>query len=372
MNLHNLDEFLRLSAVISYQLNAGDTGLENVAIIVSGPHRLSDEQQAVLLSTLRYLREAYGPARRNLGPLSVLHPIRAAALLSRAQQPFSFLDLLTELLHDKFEDIRQDGIPFERWQTLEDSFHQILKQMNHQDEWFLMERLRILTRECAGETYSQHIGALVARSRKTPELIAVKLADRLDNTLDMRVAVRDPLDDIDFFEGLFRLLFVKGHSGWQQQTRHSSHVAIDGAQRLRQLYKNVVLLSVMRKHRAVLAPPDLELFQAIAEASANEAKRIVHHIFAYHLTGADKQREIISRILFPSAASGSIPELPRDPEVMLVQLFTPMLDEQDRDVRRKHLQALYLNKKMMIRAAFGLLTVCLNFLNDTSYFIEHV
>jgi len=196
VGLHDLNEFFKLSAALNYQLSARVVGRNGILATIVAGRQLAENERGILLAVLEYLELAYHEKYRRLGPKAVLHPLRASALLVRAQGEVLLLDLLTELLHDKFEDIVAEDFEPEEWRQLEDHFNSLLKRVDPRSEWFLMERLETLTRRPKGETYYQYIGRLLTRASTTPELVRVKLADRLDNTLDMRVDFRDPLDDV--------------------------------------------------------------------------------------------------------------------------------------------------------------------------------
>jgi (p)ppGpp synthase/HD superfamily hydrolase len=70
---------------------------------------------SALLNALAYLNHAYKDQHRRMGPLSVLHPLRATAILSRTVEKVNMLDLLTELLHDKHEDIKASNYPEDKF-----------------------------------------------------------------------------------------------------------------------------------------------------------------------------------------------------------------------------------------------------------------
>ncbi len=99
MPLHDLSRFFQLSATINYQLAGAHVGIPNVVAFLDPKGDLGSEEHEVLTGVLEYLREAYGDSRRRLGPLSILHPIRCAALLTKASGKPDLLDLLTALLH---------------------------------------------------------------------------------------------------------------------------------------------------------------------------------------------------------------------------------------------------------------------------------
>ncbi|MGW8323160.1 MAG: hypothetical protein ACWGSD_16555 [Thermodesulfobacteriota bacterium] len=208
MAVYELDAFLRLSAVLNYQLSALSLGSANIVALLLDDKPLSPYERDTLLGVLQYLGRAYGRRRRRLGPMAILHPIRATALLARAEEEANLLDLLAELLHDKLEDISADDFPPEEWRELEEEFQSLIKRVDPTDEWFLMERLELLKRDEEGQTYCHYIGRMLGQGKQMPDLVRVKLADRLDNTLDMRVDIHDPLEGVDFFSHIFQLLFV--------------------------------------------------------------------------------------------------------------------------------------------------------------------
>ena len=84
MDIHELSDFFKLSALLNIQLSATAVGRSNIASIIFGRREVNNEARDHLLATLEYLDKAYGQARRRLGPLAVLHPLRATALFTRA------------------------------------------------------------------------------------------------------------------------------------------------------------------------------------------------------------------------------------------------------------------------------------------------
>lgn len=374
MLLHDLDEFLKLSAALNYQLSAAEVGRDKLLLTITGStdageSPFSHHERHLLLEVFDYLDDAYGPKRRRLGPMAVLHPLRAAALLCAAADAPAMLDLLTVLLHDKFEDIQQADHAPPDWHDLEQRFHALLKRIDPTDEWYLMERLDLLTRR-SGESYNRYIGRLVSRAERTPELTRVKLADRLDNTLDMRIDIRDPLADIDFFAHMFQALFVRDFRGHRP---HLSHVRepLDGGRRMYELFKTVVTLSLVRQHRAI-APDDPtahRLFEALCVASMKEAQRIVMHIFDYHLTDVGKQRALLLETMDYCRRGGVVsvtaPTAPHELDGLFVETF----DHADRSTRHRKLQELFDNRDRTVAAALAFIVIFLSFLDDPDYYV---
>ena len=76
--LHDLTDFLRLSAALHMQLSA-----ENILQLITNHAPLEQPgDREVLLQVFEYLSDAYGMRKRLVGPPAILHPLRATALLN--------------------------------------------------------------------------------------------------------------------------------------------------------------------------------------------------------------------------------------------------------------------------------------------------
>jgi hypothetical protein len=360
MELHDLGEFFRLSAILNLQLSARGVGSRNILSLILGRRSLPEGEKAILLDVLSYLDEAYGTERRKLGPLAVLHPLRATALLARSSEQPLQLDLLTCLLHDKLEDIPFKNTPPADAQRAEEHFLRMLESVDPERKWYLMERVNWLTRQ-PGDTYYAYIGQLLDHAVQAPSLVRVKLADRLDNTLDMRIDVDDPIRGVDFFATVFRLMFVNGYKGYDPQVEHPDPTPLNGAQRLYQLFKNAVLMSLVRKKVTNLAL-----------ASMKEAERIVLHIFAYHGIELQDQRALIIDVMRYAQAGGlqhvTPPEAPHD----LDGLFLSCFEDSSPEARKVNLDRLYLDKRLMVKSALAFIVIFMSFLDDPSYYVSGI
>ncbi len=371
MELHDLGEFFRLSAILNLQLSARGVGSRNILSLILGRRTLAEGEKAILLDVLSYLDEAYGTERRKLGPLAVLHPLRATALLARSSEQPLQLDLLTCLLHDKLEDIPFKNTPPEVAQRAEEHFLRMLESVDPERKWYLMERVNWLTRQ-PGDTYYAYIGQLLDHAVQAPSLVRVKLADRLDNTLDMRIDVDDPIRGVDFFATVFRLMFVNGYQGYDPQVEHPDPTPLNGAQRLYQLFKNAVLMSLVRKKVTNLEPTGKAIFDMLALASMKEAERIVLHIFAYHGIELQDQRALIIDVMRYAQAGGlqhvTPPEAPHD----LDGLFLSCFEDASPQARKINLDRLYLDKRLMVKSALAFIVIFMSFLDDPSYYVSGI
>ena len=373
MSVYELDAFLRLSAVLNYQLSADALGSGNIVALLLEEKRLPAQERDTLLATLKYLGRAYGRRRRRLGPLAILHPIRATALLTRVHDRVDLLDLLAGLLHDKLEDISSEDFPPDLWRELEEEFHCLLKRVEPTDEWFLMERLELLKKQEHGQSYCQYIGKMLGEEKQMSDLIRVKLADRLDNTLDMRVDIHDPLEGVDFFSHIFQLLFVSAYAGYKPVLDHPPRSPINGARRLYELFKNTVLLSLIRQKTDTSKDPAASrLFHGIAVASMKEAQRTIMHIFGYHITDLSQQKKILEDAMAYCLLGGfDVITTPRQ-EQKLDGLFTECFDYNDSEIREKRLQVLYQDKPLMVQASIAFIVIFLSFLDDEKYHVQGI
>ncbi len=374
--LTDLSEFFKLSATLNYQLGAVGVGNRNILTIIMGKNLFRPEEEEILLDVLSYLEKAYGDHRRRLGPLAVLHPLRATALLARTLRKASMLDLLTELLHDKLEDIGPDNFPEEKfgknyWKELEQEFARLLKRVDPTDSWYLMERVDFLTRRPDADTYYAYVGRLIDKSRNTPEVVRVKLADRLDNTLDLRLDLYDPLEQVDFFALMFKVLFLPDYIPPRPQFPHPAVTPINGAQRLYQLFKNTALLSLIRQKEAIYDATAQRLLEALARASIKEAQRIVFHLFVYHLPDLEDQRGLLMEVMDYTQVGGTS-GITRSGRHRLDGLIMERFDHSDSGERKKKLDLLYADKEIMVEAALAFIVVFQSFLNDPEYFMKGI
>jgi len=299
MPLHDLTEFLKLSSVLNYNLSAASLNRYNVLLFILETKQLDPDSQrdrdakSIIMEALGFLFAAYSQKRRRLGPMAVIHPIRAAALFARARNKVGLVDLLSALFHDILEDINCVDFDLSEWIEMESLLFGILQRLEPEDEDRLVENLLHLNR-LRGETYYRYIGRLLDNAGESTALVRIKLADRLDNTLDMRIDLQDPLEGIDFFENLFQILYVHNYRGKPLTSGHPTSTVLNGAKRLYQLFKNAVLLSLIRQKIPLDRSSEFDhLFEAVCTASLKEAQRTFIHLVHYHYRDTGEQRQLL-------------------------------------------------------------------------------
>ena len=378
MSQYDLTEFLKLSSVLNYNLSAASLNRYNVMMYIIGGKTLDRgaskdrEKKGLLMEALGYLFSAYQQKRRHLGPMAVLHPLRATALFARNQDRLDMVSLLSILFHDILEDINSNDFDTKQWLNMENRLYSLLERMNAEDESKLLDNILALTR-IRTESYYQYIGRLLENANHSPQLVHVKLADRLDNTLDMRIDLEDPLAGIDFFKNIFQLMFVNNYCGYIPANDHPPSSALNGARRLYQLFKNTVLLSLIRQHPSIGNERALRiLFEAICDASLQEAQRTLIHLIGYHYKDTTDQRKLLLEAM-DYCFSGRIDLVTKpDRDQLLDGLFSTYFAHSSKKVLYNQLDILYQDKPLMIQASIAFVVIFLHFLNDSKYYVRGI
>lgn len=368
-SLITTNNFFSLSSFLNYQLSGTPINWRAVLSLMKF-EGLQPRDEDHVLSALAYLFEAYGQQKRRLGPFAVLHPIRTAAILARASNTPLILDLLTTLLHDKNEDITEGKYSKGDWKRLEDMYHLLIEKIDSRENWFLNERIHFLTRQ-NNETYRQYLKRLIKQSIKTPELIRVKLADRLDNTLDLRMDLHEDTSGVDCYKLIFDALFANTYKGPDRENLHHVGGKINGAKRLYTLFKNAVFLSYLRSVNCELDEPSRKLFSSLASASINEAQNILLHIFKFHMRDPQKQRELLLNVM-NYCSTGCLQDSVGCSGYRIDSLFKSTFDIEDKNRLKDKLYELYSNKELMAEAAVVFTAVFTNFLIDGDFSIGSI
>jgi hypothetical protein len=378
MSLFELSEFFKLSSVLNYNLSAASLNRYNVLRYIMAGKRLCEDEKldrelkGILMEALDYLFRVYHQKRRHLGPMAVLHPLRATALLTRALDRVDLLDILATLFHDILEDVQPLEFDAVQWKEIEAQLHGLLKRLTAEDENRLVQRMVCLTRTSA-ESYYQYIGRMLDTAKGCPGVIHVKLADRLDNTMDMRIDLEDPLDSVDFFKAVFQVLFVGNYPGYEPGLDHQPTNVMNGARRLYQLFKNAVLLSLIRQNDiAADSPAQTFLFHAVCQASLMEAQRTLLHLLGYHIKEAQSQRKLLLESMDYCYSGRS--DLVTRPESsqLLDGLFSTYFAPTGKNSRSRQLDLLYQNKPLMIEASVAFIVIFFSFLNDPAFFVQGI
>lgn len=363
-----VESHLALSATINWHLSARRIDLGALLRVILGPARVPD--QAPLLETLSYLRHAYGERRRKSGPAAVLHCLRTAAMLARIMPEPGMLDLLGALLHDKEEDLTPEELGPEEWQRLQAEFACVLNKIDADHRWFLGERIAYLRRR-ESHTYYQYLGQVLARAREMPDLLHCKLADRLDNTLDIAVQ-RPATDEHDFFETAFGVLFLPNYQ-MRPQDVASAPDSEACVLLISQLFKNVVFMSMLRAQRLdQMDEVTASLFCALSAVGRAQAEWGAVALLSSAVAGADPRRKLVLEIMDYCASGGIAGVTRKERGGLLDGCLLEHFAESDDKLRKRRLEGVYDNKPLFVRLLIMFIGIFTTFTMDPSYHLRGV
>lgn len=283
------EEFLILSAELHYLLS-GAGNSDALASLVIGS--ASFKEMPLLSQGIDCLRLGYGETKRKMGPLAVLHPIRAAAIVARTMPEPEILDVLGTLFHDKLEDLTEEKLGSEAYGEFAEAYDKLTARIGSKHQWYLGERVSLFERT-GEESYNQYVMKLIRGSINKPDLLHTKLADRLDNTFDVHLS-RPGVTRYNFYRTIFDILFLRDFSGVRLNEYHFLP-DVDGlVLLLSQLFKNVIFLTLLREHKKEWQDETVHyLFDAVAVAGIREAQWIAFELLASEITDTTRQREIL-------------------------------------------------------------------------------
>jgi hypothetical protein len=364
----SVESHLTLSATINWHLSARNIDLRALLRVLLGPAKVAD--QAPLLEALNYLHLAYGDRRRKSGPAAVLHCLRVAAMLARVMPVPTTLDILGALLHDKEEDLTREELGDAEWDRLQVEFSRVLEKIDSNHRWFLGERIALLWRQ-SSQTYYEYLGVVLGKVRTMPDLLRCKLADRLDNTMDIAVQ-RTPTQHDDFFELVFGMMFLPGY---QPLANDGAMVPdVDACVLLvSQLFKNIVLMSMLREQRLDrLDDTTTRLFGALAASSSEQAQWAVTALLASPTLDWQARRDLLRQMMDYCADGGMAAVHNKEKGGLLDGSFLEHFAHPDDKIRKQQIESLYRDQPLFIRLLVLYIGMFTSFLADPQYYVHGI
>ena len=179
-------------------------------------------------------------------------------------------DLLATLLHDRDEDLTEEIIGTKQFGSMQVEMHQLQSLLTPDERWFLGERLALLTHR-PEHTYNEYLARLMEQSQQMPDLLRAKLADRLDNTLDVGVNLHG-LPDHGAYGNVFDLMFLPGYPGLKAPESYVPLSAAEIRQILANLFKNAEFVNLLRTEGCFMAGTTKFLAHDIVVASTRIAR----------------------------------------------------------------------------------------------------
>jgi hypothetical protein len=291
-------------------------------------------------------------------------------MLARIMPEPGTLDLLGALLHDKEEDLTAEELGAAEWNRLQCEFARVLAKIDSDHRWFLGERIAFLRRQ-ANQSYFEYVGQVLSKAAEMPDLLRCKLVDRLDNTMDIAVQ-RPSSTQYDFFETAFGVLFIPG---FQLRPEHAASAPDNETCTLliSQLFKNVVLLSMLRQQHLDRADCTTELlFHGVAAAGRAQAEWAAVTLLSAAVSSADTRRQLLREIMDYCAAGGLAGVTRKDRGGLLDGSFLEYFADPDDKARKAHLETLYGNKPLFIRLLVLFIGIFTSFSTEPTYFLRGI
>lgn len=376
------DTFLAISAKINYLLAPEEWDLDALTSVVLGKFK-ADDEFLILRKAIQCLRYGYQEKKRKLGPQAIIHPLRVTALLTHVMahgtEPPSLLDLLCTLLHDKEEDLGPNKVSAPLYERMQYHYRELLTMIGPDMASKLEVRIDALTHRVDessthNQSYYQYLWEMMEHARACPELLHVKLADRIDNTLDTHVQ-RGATTRYDFY----RILFDKFFSPVDVPVRMEGHERLPdpntGALRLQQFYKNIVFLALLRRRKLDrLTPTTVNLFTELANVSIRETQQLVLKVFSSELTDVRLQREVLFETLeycrrggLNTVTAGGSP-LDTDLDGALTDIFSYALENRD----KSRLCELFQQPKKLGKLMLAFMGVFSGFIHNDDFYLKGI
>lgn len=366
-----VEEFLTLSAKINYQLSARSLKAPVLLSLVLGPANLPESDQQALLEAFLTIQAGYDQDRRRLGTPGVLHPLRAAALLARTMAQPTLNDLLAALFHDKEEDLTAELLGAERHDRMQQRFEGLRGMLDPAVRDRMEQDIRWLSNHTP--SYSAYVGQLVDHARELPELLHVKLCDRIDNTFDVHLQ-HPGVSRYNFYRAVFDILFLPNFRGVSMGKFHFMPDTREGVMLLSQLFKNTILLAMMRSNQLDRLDPTTErLFVGLAVAGIREAQWLALELFNTEYASVKRQRELLLSVM-EYCAEGGVASVRRPgvPGVSELDGVFVRFTSGTKAEQKQMLVDLFEDRERLARMALAFIVVFASFINDKEYRLEGI
>jgi hypothetical protein len=364
-----IEEFLTLSAKINYQLSARALKAPVLLSLVLGPAQFDERAQGVLLEAFAALRAGYDEDRRRLGTPGILHPLRAAALFARTRERPSLEAMLAALFHDKDEDLTEKELGPERYRRMQNHFEAMLDKLAPAERARVSDSIRCLANQC--RSYSEYMGQVTDNARRLPELLHIKLCDRIDNTFDIHLQ-HPGVSNYNFYRAVFDILFLPSFGGVSMGRFHFMPDEAEGVMLLSQLFKNTLLLAMLRNEGLDKQDETTHrLFVGLAVAGIREAQWLALELFNTVYNDVSRQRELLLGVMQYCAQGGiasvRVPGSASDLDGVFVAFTSGSKADQ-----KTMLRELFADHERLCRMSLAFIVVFASFINDPSYTLRGV
>lgn len=369
--LLTIEQFLTLSAKINYQLSARSLNKPALLALVLGPADFDDRERQVLEAAFTTLQKGYRQDRRRLGTPGILHPLRATAILARSTAHPSLLHMLGALLHDKDEDLIEEELGPERWKELSAEYAVLLSMLEREQREQLQRRVAVLSnRGC--DTYLDYLVRLLETAPSMPDILHVKLADRIDNTFDINLQ-HPGVTNYNFYRAVFDILFLPNFRGVEMGRFHFMPEVSEGVMLLSQLFKDTIFLALLRSSRLDrIDATTRKLFVGLAVAGIREAQWLALEMFNTCYADVQKQRALLTEVMHYCSSGGVQSVTSKDAGDVLDGIMVEVFTAQQNGKQKKMLAELFENHELLAKMVLAFIVIFASFINDPDYTIHGI
>lgn len=369
--LLTIEQYITLSAKINYQLTSLSLNRPALLALVLGPAELDERERDVLLSAFDVLRAGYQQDRRRLGTPGILHPLRTAAIIARSLPRPTLLHLLAALLHDKDEDLSEEELGAHRWALMQKEYGALLELLAPAERQRLERYIELLSNR-GFATYQDYLGRILHEARQLPELLHVKLADRIDNTFDINLQ-HPGVTRYNFYRAVFDILFMPGFRGVQMGSFHFMPEVDEGVMLLSQLFKDTFFLALLRSsHLDGVDELTHRLFVGLAVAGIREAQWLALEMFNTCMEDVERQRALLMSVMqyCRTGGAGAVTSEEAGGELdgMLLASYTAARQ----GLHKQMLTKLFQNRDLLAKMVLAFIVVFASFINDPSFSIQGI
>jgi hypothetical protein len=369
--LLTVEQYLTLSAKINYQLSSRALNKPALLSLVLGADTFEGKERDALLLAFDVLQAGYQQDRRRVGTPGILHPLRTAAILSRSMPKPSLLHILAALLHDKEEDLTSNELGDARWSGMQTLYAKLLSDLAPEDRVRLEERIGLLSAD-GRRTYQAYLVRILENAESRPDLLHVKLADRIDNTFDINLQ-HPGVTRYNFYRAVFDILFMPGFRGVAMGRFHFMPEEDEGVMLLSQLFKNVFFLALLRHKRLDTTDATTRrLFAGLAVAGIREAQWLILEMFNTCIQDVESQRSLLRKVMqyCSEGGAGAITSRAEGNELdgVLIESYMASLEGQ----RKQMLTRLFQNRELLAKLVLTFIVIFASFINDPDYTLRGI
>jgi len=235
----------------------------------------------------------------------------------------------------------------------------------------VQRRVEVLCRS-EHDTYEEYLGRLLDHAYEMPDVLHVKLADRLDNTFDIHLQ-HPGITNFNFYRAVFDVMFLPRFSGVDMGRFHFMPDTDEGVMLLSQLFKDLIFLALIRKENLdTLDETTRKLFTGLAVAGIREAQWLALEMFNTCLTDVREQRALLEEVMLYCNSGGIEAVRTEGHRGQLDGILMGMFTAQKEGTRREMLTALFEDRERLARMVLTFIVVFASFINDPAYTIEGI